>query len=52
MSEYTEIYGQAIRQLDADPSPLINGEVYYRTDTQQYKIVVNCSAEVIDVTGV
>ena len=55
MANYTEVKGVVVRKVDAEPSPLVEGEVFYRTDTQKYYVVIDtgggASAEEIDVTG-
>ncbi len=52
MANYTEVRGVVVRKVGAEPSPLVEGEVFYRTDTQKYYYVDNSEAKEIDVTGV
>ena len=39
MANYTEVRGVVVRKVGAEPSPLVEGEVFYRTDTQKYYYV-------------
>jgi hypothetical protein len=55
MATYTEVKGVPVRKVGAEPSPLVEGEVFYRTDTQKYYVVIDSgglTAAEIDVTQV
>ena len=52
MANYTEVRGAVVRKVSSEPSPLVEGEVFYRTDTQKYYYVDDGGVEEIDVTGV
>tara|TARA_R110000796_G_scaffold213002_1_gene329093 strand:+ start:39 stop:209 length:171 start_codon:yes stop_codon:yes gene_type:complete len=56
MAAYTEVRGVSIRKVGSVPSPLVEGDMFYRTDTKKYYYVADISgtltAKEIDVTGV
>ena len=51
MATYSEIKGQPIKKLASDPSDLVEGQVWFNTTDQLYKVVVNGVVRTIDVTG-
>tara|TARA_R110000782_G_scaffold16621_2_gene47378 strand:- start:469 stop:639 length:171 start_codon:yes stop_codon:yes gene_type:complete len=56
MATYPEVRGVSIRKVGSVPSPLVKGDMFYRTDTKKYYYVADISgtltAKEIDVTGV
>tara|TARA_B100000900_G_scaffold415836_1_gene447441 strand:- start:6579 stop:6752 length:174 start_codon:yes stop_codon:yes gene_type:complete len=57
MSDYNEIKGASIQSVASDPSPLIEGQVWYNTTSQTYKVAVDNGsgtivAKTVDVTAV
>ena len=57
MSDYNEIKGSSVESRASDPSPLVEGQVWYNTTSQTYKVAVDNGsgtiiAKTIDVTGV
>lgn len=57
MSDYYEIKGSSVEVRSSDPSPLVEGQVWYNSTSQTYKVAVDNGsgtiiAKTIDVTGV
>ena len=57
MSDYYEIKGSSVEVRSSDPSPLVEGQVWYNSTDQVYKVAVDNGsgtiiAKTIDVTGV
>ena len=50
MATYLEVKGVKVQSLGADPSPLVEGTVWYRTDTGALRFYNGSAAQTVTVS--